>query len=218
MPTPPPANQMVNLEVHIHGTCGAGGSNNRLSDTIFHFVRTTYNTPLGTKAQFDAAFQTNIVTPIAAALNHRWTQTRNSIRYLDDVNDAFVDISHTSPGLITGDSMTTINAAFLLLRTGIRGKSYLGKKHMFPLSESDTTAGTDDLLNTVALGLWGTVATNILNGFTDASGNVWKSTVYSRKLSVWRSNPTTIVNTPVTAVLINKRVGRMRHREVLSQY
>jgi hypothetical protein len=209
---------MVDIEVHIHGTCAAGGSNNRLTDAVFHFNRTTYNSPLGTKAQFDAAFQTNIVTPIAAALNHRWTQTRNSVRYLNDVNDAFVDFSHALPGLITGDSMTTVQAAFLLFRTGIRGKSYLGKKHMFPISEADTTAGADDLLNTAALTLWGNVITAVLAGFSDASGNTWKSTVYSRKLSSWRANPTTIINTPITAGLINKRVGRMRHREVLSQY
>jgi hypothetical protein len=215
---PIPSNQMITIEVHVHGNCAAGGSNNRLSDFSYFYSRTNPALALPTKTQIDTAFQTAIVVPTAAALNARWLQTRNSIRYLDDVQDAFVDFSHAAVGAIAGDSLTTVEAAFLLLRTGLRGKSYLGKKHLFPMSESDTTSGTDDLFNAGCLARLATIATAMLAGFTDASGNVWQPVVFARKLSQVKVNPTSVIKNLVTSIPVNKRVGRMRHREVKSVY
>jgi hypothetical protein len=212
------ATSMLNLEVHVHGICAAGGSTSRLSDFSFFYQRTNPSLPLPTKTQIDTAFQTAVVVPLGAALNARWLQTRNSIRYLDDALDAFVDFSHAVAGQVTGDSMATTLSAFILAKTGLRGKSYSGKKHLFPLSESDTTAATDDILNATALGHFTAFATAWLNGFTDASGNQWKSTVYSRHLSQAKVNPTNIIASLITSVLVNKRIGEMKHRKVASLY
>jgi hypothetical protein len=215
---PIPANQMLNIEVHVHGNCAAGGSSNRLSDNSFFFQRTNPALALPTKTQIDAAFQAAIVVPMGAALNARWLQTRNSIRYLDDALDAFVDFSHAVAGAIAGDSMTTIDAAFLLARTGLRGKSYSAKKHLFPMSESDTTSGTDDLFNAACLTRLAAIGTAWLGGFTDASGNIWKPIVFSRKLSQVKVNPTTVVANTIISVAVNKRIGEMKHRRVPSVY
>jgi len=215
---PVPANQMLNIEIHVHGDCAAGGSNDRKSDAVFHFQRTNPALALPTKAQIDTAFQAAIVVVMGAALNARWLQSRNSIRYLDDPTDAFVDFSHAVVGSIAGDSMTTVEAAYLLLRTGLRGGSYRSSKHLFPMSESDTTSGTDDLFNAGCLTRLTAIGAAILAGFTDASGNIWKSTVVSRKKSNFAVSPAVVVANLVTAVAVNKRVGRMRHREVASAY
>lgn len=215
---PIPSNQMVNIEVHVHSIVASGGSGTRFGDFVFHYARQNPSLALPTKTQIDAAFQTAVVVPLGAALNVRFLQSRNSIRYLDDVTDGFVDFSHAVAGAVTGDSMSTILAAFALGRTGLRGKTYLAKKHYFPLSESDTTSGTDDILNAAAITRFTTLNTAWLNGFTDASGNQWLPTCFSRKLSQFKTNPTTIVAPTITSIALNKRVGSMKHRKVLSDY
>jgi hypothetical protein len=215
---PIPSNQMLNIEVHVHGICAAGGSGSRFSDFSYFFQRTNPALALPTKTQIDTAFQTAVVVPLGAALNVRWLQTRNSIRYLDDALDAFVDFSHAVAGAIAGDSMATTLSAFQLGKTGLRGKSYEAKKHLFPMSESDTTIGTDDIFNAACLARLATLATAWLAGFTDASGNIWKPICFSRVLSQVRSNPTTVIANVLTSILTNKRVGRMSHREVASVY
>jgi hypothetical protein len=209
---------MLNIEVHVHGICAAGGSSAKFSDYSYFYQRQNPALPLPTKTQIDAAFQAQVVVPLGTCVNARWTQTRNSIRYIDDALDAFVDFSHAVVGSVTGDSMATTLAAFQIFRTGLRGKSYQGKKHFFPLSESDTVAGSDDLLDATALGRFTALATAELAGFTDASGNIWKPIVFSRKLSQVKTNPTTVVANLVTAIATNKRIGEMKHRKVASVY
>ena len=86
------------------------------------------------------------------------------------------------------------------------------------MSESDTTGGTDDIWNAGALGRLGTIAAAILAGFTDANGNIWKPIVVSQKKSQLRNNPTTVTFADINQVLVNKRVGSMRHRRVTSVY
>lgn len=215
---PVPANQMLNIEVHVHGDCAAGGSNDRKTDTVFYFQRTNPALALPTKAQIDTAFQAAIVVPLGAALNARWLQSRNSIRYINDPTDAFVDFSHAVVGSIGGDSMSTIAAAFLVQRTGMRGGSFRSTKHLFPMSESDTTSGTDDLWNAGCLTRLTAINTALLTGFTDASGNVWRCTVVSRKLSDFKVSPSVVAAYLMTQGLVNKRVGRMLKREVQSIY
>ncbi len=214
---PIPVNQIRVVEIALQGTAAAGGSNNRAVDFIFHYRRTA--TVLAVpKAGIDAAFQTAIATPIAAALNARFLQSRNTVRFIDDALDQPFPFAHALPGLIAGDSMATSLSAFLLMTTGLRGKSYRGGKHLFPMSESDTTSGTDDVFNAGCLGRLATIANAILAGFTDATGNVWVPSIVSRKLSQLKTNPTTVTGNDCNAVFVNKRVGSMRHRKVKSQY
>lgn len=214
---PIPANQVTHVEIAVKGIITGGGSNSINTVNVFHFRRTA--TVLAVpKGPIDAAFQAAIVAPLALALNNRWTQQRNDVRYLNDANDSPVSFAHALVGAVAGDSMTSIEAAFILMRTGLRGKSNRGSKHFGPLSESDTTGANSDILNAGAIALWTNVVTPMLTGFTDATGNVWIPSIVSRKLSVISLNPTNIVSNDVSQVALNKRIGRLRHREAKSVY
>jgi hypothetical protein len=212
-----PQSQMFTAEILLLGICGAGGSNSRQTNFSFHYKRPT-GSPGLTVAALDAVFQANIVAPIAALLNADWTQVGNSIRFIDDATNAPVLTTHASVGAIAGDRMSTVLSSFQLFQTGVRGKNYRGAKHYFPLSESDTTSGTDDLLNAAALARYATLRTALLTPLTDANTNVWSLCVLSRSLSQLRVNPTTVIVNSVSQVLTNKRIGRMRHRAVKSVY
>lgn len=214
---PLPSTAISYGEVLLLGTTAAGGSNNRLTNFSFHYKRDS-TIPGLSKPDLDTIFQANVATPIAAALNVRWLQSGNTVRWLDDANDAPVLFAHALAGAIAGDSMSTILSSFILLRTGLRGKSFRGSKHLYPLSETDTTLATDDILNAAALARFATINAALLAPLVDASGNTWRLQVLSRTLSQLKINPTTVIANQVSAVLVNKRVGRMRHREVKSVY
>jgi hypothetical protein len=215
---PIPANQQNNVEIILLGGIAAGGSNNRLTANTFHYQRIA-SIVAPVKAHVDAIFQTNIVAPIAAALNARWLQSQNTVRIVDDATDPPVPFAHALPGLIAGDSMPMVNAVFILLKTGLKGRKYRGSKHLGPLSESDTTSGTDDLLNVAALARFNTIKTALLTPLTDSDGNVWTLTVLSRQPpSQLLVNPTTVVANPVSTAFVNKRIGRLRRREPKSVY
>lgn len=212
-----PSTNLFIAEVTSFGIASSGGSTDKNIESVFHFRRTSNVNPI-VKANIESAFQTALMIPITNALNVRYTQTMNTVRFINDAQDAPVSFSRVVAGARTGDGMPMHNSAFLLARTGLRGRSYRGGKHFGPLSESDTTSGTDDLLNAAALVLWGLVATAWLAGFTDSDGNVWVPCVFSRTLSITTANPTSIITNDIVATLINKRIGRMRHREVRSVY
>lgn len=214
---PIPVNQQLNFEVAVQGLISAGGSSTVKTVNVFHYQRTTNVNPIS-KTNIDTAFQAAVVVPLGAALNNRWTQQNNAVRCVDDALDSPVQFSHAVVGAVAGDGMTSIEAAFVLMRTGLRGKSYRGSKHFGPLSEADTTAGTEDIFNAAALARWGAVVTAINGGFTDANGNVWLPTVISRKLSQLRVNPTTVIANVVSQIVLNKRIGRLRRREAASVY
>jgi hypothetical protein len=214
---PIPANQIQVAEVHMNGIVAAGGSTNRLANFVFHYRRTSVVNPV-TKASLEAIFQSTVCVPVCAALNARYTQSNNTVRWVNDALDPPVPTTRAVVGGRAGDSMPTLSAAYILMRTALRGRSYRGSKHFFPLSESDTTTGTDDILNAAALALWATAITAMGTPLVDSNGNTWVLTILSRKLSKLVSNPTTVVVNDATLLLINKRVGRMSKREVRSIY
>jgi hypothetical protein len=214
---PIPSNQITIVETSVIAQVAAGGSNSKPFAFVFHWRRTATVLAVS-KAQVDTAFQSSVVVPLALALNLTWTQSNNTVRWVNDALDAPIQFSHAAVGAVTGDRMATIDAAFLLMRTGIRGKSYRGSKHFGPMSESDSTSGTDDIWNAGCLTRLGAVAAAILAGFTDAAGNIWVPSVLSRRLSQLVSNPTTVVANDVVQIAVNKRIGSMRHRHVKSVY
>jgi len=209
--------QQLNVEIVANGLVSSAGSNSRAFNASFHYRRPTSVVAVN-KSNVITAWQTAIRLALLSCLSLRLTLTNIACRIIDDAQDAYLLVADTHPGLITGDSMPTSSTVFLLLQTGLRGKSYRGGKHFFPIGESATTVLGDDILNAGAITYFGTLAAAILAGFTDSNGNVWTPTVLSKKLSQLRTNPTTVVANAVTAVLVNKRVGTMRHRKVKSTY
>jgi hypothetical protein len=214
---PIPSNQITHVEIKVNAHSAAGGSTVKQFVNTFHFRRT--GTVLAVpKGPIDTAFQAAIMVPVLAALNLRYVQTFNTVRYLNDALDPPNQFNHANVGGVAGDSMPLHNYVFTLFRTGLRGKSFRGGVRLGPIAESATTTGTDDILNAGAIALFAAVNAAILAGFTDATGNIWLPSLVSRKLSQLTKNPTNVQANDVSAVLTNKRIGKMKRREVASAY
>jgi len=205
------------MEALQYGIVGAQGSTTKNSIVTSHWRKSAGTAPTNPIA-FEVAYQTAIGAVIALALNARYTQTFTTARVINDVTNMAIQTTETDAGAVTGDSMPASSSAYILLRSQYRGKNFRGNKKLFPMSESDTTAGTADLFNAAALTRLGAIAAAILAGFTDSTGAVWKPFILSKKLSTLKKNPTVIYGADVTAVLINKRVGKMKKRAVASVY
>lgn len=218
VPTPLPDNQKTHYEVVMKGLMAAAGSNAIPTVTIFHFRRTAVVIP-PSKTSLNTIFQSSIAAVVAAALNARWAATINSIRCIDDPLDAYADFTNAAVGAISGDSMASDDTAFILLKTGIRGKSYQGRKLLGPMSESDSTT-TGDVFNSNCITRLTAIGTAIVNGFTDGDGNIWKSQVLSTKNSDMGPtvSPATIVSYDIASALVNHRIGTLLRRKTASVY
>lgn len=215
---PIPANQILIAEIQMRGIITGGGAGEVRTNFVFHFRRlATAVDPL--KSPINTAFQTNIATPIAAALNEDWEATTNSIRFVNDALDAPTEFSSALEGAITGDRLASFATAYLLMRTAVRGREYRGSKHLGPFSESDVTHATGcDIFNAGAVTRLTTICTAIGAGFTDSTTNNWVPCILSRKLSELTENPTTVITNDVTQILPNQRVGSEVRRKAPSLY
>lgn len=214
---PIPQNQILSAEVHITGVMAAGGSNAPKTDFSFHYRRTTVAVAPN-KVNLAAQISANILTPIAAALNASWTSALIRVRWPNDAEDQFSDNTVAQAGAITGDRMASEDAAYLLFRTNLRGRTFRGSKHLGPMSESDSTGGSEDTFNAACLTRLATINTALLTPLTDADGNIWNFAILSRKLSQLKTNPTTVVINDVTSALVNKRIGTLNSRKAKSVY
>lgn len=214
---PIPANQIVNAELVYKGTVASAGSSAKTMQAVFHYRRqATVVTP--TKAALAAAWIAANRANLLAVLSLRFTSVGLTVRWINDALDAPVLTSDTHAGTVTGDSLPLTCSAFLLFQTGLRGRSFRGSKHLYPMAESQTTVLTDDIWNAATLTLLGALAASLLGNITDSTGNIWTPSIVSKKLSQLKSNPTTVVANDVTTIAVGKRVGMMRHRRVASLY
>jgi len=214
---PIPDNQKQHVEIILHGITSDGGSSVVNTQNVFHFRRTALAGTI-TKTAINTAFQAAIGDKVALALNARWEQQRNSIRFINDALDQYQDFSEVNAGAVAGDGLQSHSTIFLLLRSGYRGRSWKGGKHFGPLSEADATAAGDDILNAAAITRFSNLAAAILAGFTDANGQIWVPFIVSRNASVVDTNPTTVVGVDVTEVKLNKRISAHRGRKAASVY
>lgn len=214
---PIPLNQVRVAEVSLKGLIDAGGSNSVNTNFVFHFRRTAVSVN-PTKAALNTIFQSAISAKVALALNAKWSASLNDIRWVNDAEDAYVSFSNTDVGAVTGDRLDTFTAAYLLFRTGLRGRNFRGSKHLAPMSESDVTTPDEDIWNSGALTRLAAINTALLAGMTDSTGNNWVFTILARKLSTTRTNPTNVITNDVTSALVNKRTGSMIRRKVKSVY
>lgn len=214
---PIPFNQVTVCEVAMRGLMDAGGSNSIPTNFLFHFRRTAVTVD-PTKTAINTAFLAGPAAAIAAALNQRWNSTLNDIRYPNDATDPYQSFTTALSGAITGDSLVSDDAAYLLFRTALRGRQFRGSKHLGPMSESDRTTAAEDLWNAACLTRLAAINTALLAGFTDSTGNIWKFCILSRSLSQLSVNPTIVTVNDVTQGLVNKRTGSMLRRKVASVY
>jgi hypothetical protein len=208
---------VIFTEIITRGLVSSAGSTTKYSEQVYQFRRTSTTNPFN-KANVDTAFQAAIVVPLYAALNARVTQQFNTVRVLNDAYDAPTPFNHAVAGSRTGDSIALTVSAYIQLSSGLRGRSFRGSKKIFPMSESDTTSGTDDIFNAGCLTRLGTYANAILAGFTDSDGNVWVPVVVSRKLSQLTINNVLICWNDITGVKVRSTSGVMRRRKVASVY
>lgn len=215
---PIPLNQVNIVEIQLRGLIDGGPAGSVRTNFVFNFRRTaTAIDPV--KSSINTAFHASISTPIAAALNVDWEARINAIRYPDDALDAPIEFANADVGAITGDRLTSFAAAYLLMRTAIRGRSYRGSKHLGPFSESDVTHATScDIWNAGCITRLTTICAAIQAGFTDSTGNIWVPSILSRSKSQLVVNPTTVVANDVTQILPNTRVGSEIRRKVKSLY
>lgn len=211
------SNLISHAEITVKGVIAGGGSNAVNTVNVFHYRRTAVVNPLS-KANLDAVFQANVVVPWAGALNARWLQVANTVRWIDDVTDVPTSFAHALPGGVAGESMPPQISIFILQQTGLRGKSYRGGKKVGPISEGDTTTPNFDVLNAAAIARFLTLTIALQAAITDLNPNTWVPQVFSRTLSQVKVNPTTVVSNDVITTLTNKRLGRLKKREVKSVY
>ena len=205
------------VEIAMNGLIASRGSNTVNTAFVFHFRRISI-LPAFSYANVEAAFGAAIGANIAAALNARWSGTVNVLRDIMDGTNAPVSIANADVGAIAGDSEPPNTAVYLAMKSGLRGKNFRGGKHFSPVSETDYTTATEDILNAGALARWTTVANAITSGFTDADLNVWVSCILSRNKSDLTTSPATVFVTDVVTTQVNQRKGRMNRREIKSVY
>jgi len=99
---PIPDNQKFNMEVKFEGLIAGAGSTSKNTFNTLHFRRTTSVNPFS-KAAFDVAFQAAVGDKIVLALNHTWSQLFNTVRCINDAQDAPVFFSHINVGAVAGD-------------------------------------------------------------------------------------------------------------------
>ncbi len=212
--------QLVTAEFVLNGTILAAGSNSIKTANIFHYRRTATVNPVSKVAML-AGFNTAIVTVVAAALNVSWRCDNWQVRMLEDVTDAYAT---ALPGLggvagaITGDRLPPYVAAFILMRTGLRGRQFRGSKFIGPMSESDTTLATADLWNAGAQGRLDAIATAVAAQFTDATPNTWQPCIVSKRHSNFLVVPATIASADVVSAVARHSLGHLKSRKIAPLY
>src|SRR5690349_18742457 len=133
LPAPLPDSACLVAQINMRGVVASAGGNSINAENIFYFRRTS-GVPTLSETVLETAFQNNVALTILAALNLRYTQTLNAVRMINDTTRPFVFVNRAIAGSITGDSMPSNTAVYILSRTAYRGKSFKGGKHFFPLS------------------------------------------------------------------------------------
>jgi len=199
-------------QVTMHATVVARGGETKAIANVYNFRRDGSVLPR-VKSEVDAAFQAGIGVAVLAAVNVDYTQISNTVRWLDDATDMPADFAHANVGGVAGQRYDNFTAAFILLKTTSRKTK--GSKHISPLAE--TTVNGDEIV-TADLPLFQDIADAIFNGFTDASGNIWSSTIVNTKNAIFGVNPTLFGDSLVTSALVRKTVGTMKRRKVRGVY
>lgn len=208
---PVPLTSLTVAEIIMHGDVAAAGAQSRVYDYVWHMRRTaTTNSP--TELALANAFMTNVGSVVMAALNVRATNAYCSVRFMQDWTRRPVKVVDTTPGARTGDSMVMDDCAFIYWSAMYRGQSGVASKHLYPMSEGDTT--TDgDVFNATCITRLQAIVTAFLAGFTDATSNTWVPVVYSRTQSRPKILPlATIVTNDLVTGFVRKSIGDMKTR------
>lgn len=175
----------------------------------YHKASSSGNPSLLGLANFFAAQVMAYLTPV---LNVRVTEPKCFARPLDDPLVPEVEnTTSISAGAVTGDPLSAALAVTMQLNTGVRGRSFMGRKHFGGLSESDTDGG--DELKASVITSWGTVAGTLEVQADDGLGNLYNPCVLSSTLSLVFGTPPIFTGADITEVVLNPILGTMRRRK-----
>ena len=205
------AQEYVEIITYAYATAIGGSTKNFLN--VYDYTRLSTVNPVN-KTNIEAAFQTQVGTPLLAALSVSYTQTYTTVRFFDDALDAPQAFTEAGVGAIAGDRAPDYVCVTAQFGTGLRGRSYRGSKHWGPIAETDTLG---DCLSVPAGAV--TRFTNLYQafvaGFTDADGNTWVPVVKSSKPPAqYAVNPVTVVANIIVSGKLNKSLGTMRRRKI----
>lgn len=176
---------------------------------VFNYIRTS---PWVAETTAHAA--NGIIATLAAAFNAMlsvaYVGDPSQSRFLDDPTLPAVATNNIGNGTTAADNQPNIVAAFQLLRTDYRGKSYRGSKHYGPIAESDTT--NQELSGGGAVKL-ATLGAAVIAAVAVAGGNTWAPIVLSQTLSNLTSSPASLTYAPITSRLSSNVLGTMRRRK-----
>jgi hypothetical protein len=175
---------------------------------VYDFKRTSSGgTP--SKSAALTAFKTSILTPLQACLSVSYVTDFADVRWLDDPLDPYTTSALAMNGTVTGDSVPSLNNAFLKLGTGLRGQSNRGAKHYGPIAESSTLL---DALTSAEIALFATFITAYLAGMTGSDGFVYQPFLVSQVQSTFTPNTANVVGRTVTTATLNAILGKMNRR------
>lgn len=200
--------QTQHIELVHTGEIAAGGGNSEKSVNVWHYKRTAFVLPVD-KAAVYTAWKAAIGDKIILALSERYVSQNVKIRIIDDPEDKFSIHAFTDPGAVAGESLPSHHCVLMNLHTATRGRYAQGRKFFSPIAEADHE---DDVLDASGIALWATVKTAVLAGFTDTTGNVWKSTIVSKFYSELTTSPAYIESYQVNEVVVNKTLAILTGR------
>lgn len=196
----------VRLQVRGHAV-STGEARTKPVFNVYDFRRSVAS-GASVKANIITAFKTNVLTPLAACLSVSYATDFIDCRWLDDPLDPYLTQALALPGTITGDSLPSINNAYVQTGSGIRLGSNRGGKHYGPLAESSTTL---DTLTAGAQALFATFCSAWLAGFT-SDGSVYTPFIVSARQSTLKKLIANVVGVTMTTAVTRPVVGLMRHR------
>jgi len=199
-------------QVTMRATSVARGGEVKNIANVYNFYRASTVAPR-VKSEVDAAFQAGIGAAVLAFVNVDYTQLDNTVRWLDDATDAPQVFTHANVGGGTGMREDNFTAGYVLLRTTSRKTR--GSKHYSPIGENQVDG---DVLVAGSVTLLEAIATAILAGFTDASGNVWQSAIVNTQNGIFGVNPTLFGHSLVVQAVARTSTGTMARRKVRGVY
>lgn len=199
-------------ECTVRGSILPGTLDSRPCVSVWHLARTTTVNPVdpnNVAAAFKTWYNANVITKQAG----QYTQSEVAARMLDDP----MSLEGIDAGAVTGaqddDQYAADTAVYMQLVTALRGRNFLGSKHIGAPIEGHILNG---LLEGAGLTAWIAVRDAIkalgVTGIVDSDTNTWKLVVLSKTLSTLDTIPPTLKYTAVVDVLLNKRVGTMARR------
>lgn len=206
---PIPGADMNIFEITMQATLAAAGGSTTPVSNVFHYKRISF-APDVSKTSLETAFQASVGAAVLAATSSGYTQTATLVRCLDDSEDYAASFTEAGVGAIATDRLPSSAIVTCILRTGVRGRSYMGRKHFSGVPEAHTTG---DVLTGGGLTLWQAVRDALAASITDGDGNIYIPVVFSRSLSPSINNPTSLVVTNVSSVLLNKNVSTYKRRK-----